>query len=297
MDFYYKTSLYECIYLADELIFPSSTITGIALYNQFAVAPTNGATKIYLGTTQQTDLSNGFIPATELSLVFDGNVDFPTGSNTINITFQTPYMHTPGNLVMMVLRPMDTQYYSSSNYFKCQTVGSNRGRYLRSDSTTYDPNSPAAGTLTNQFPKVTIFYTSQEIENDLAAVSITGSRTPTVGVATPYTIRIRNNGNQAQNTYTVKLMGPDNVELVSVAGPAVASLQTVDVEIPWTPTTPGAYSIYGKLELAGDEFEVNNQTQPLSLMINPAGVFTVTVGDGSQTLRAAYGLLLQKLTL
>ena len=285
MDFYYKTSLYECIYLADELIFPSGTITGIALYNQFAVAPTNGATKIYLGTTQQTDLSNGFIPATELSLVFDGNVDFPTGSNTINITFQTPYMHTPGNLVMMVLRPMDTQYYSSSNYFKCQTVGSNRGRYLRSDSTTYDPNNPAAGTLTNQFPKVTIFYTSQEIENDLAAVSITGSRTPTVGVATPYTIRIRNNGNQAQNTYTVKLMGPDNVELVSVAGPAVASLQTVDVEIPWTPTTPGAYSIYGKLELAGDEFEVNNQTQPLSLMINPAGVFTVTVGDGSQTLR------------
>lgn len=285
IDFYYKNGIYECIYLADELIFPSGTITGISLYSQFAVAPTNGATKIYLGTTQQTDLSGGFIPATELNLVFDGNVDYPVGENTINIVFQTPYMHTPGNLVMMVHRPMDTNWYSSSNYFKCQTVGSNRGRYIRSDGTAYDPNNPGTGTVTSQFPKVSIFYTAQEIENDLGAVSISGNRSPTVGATSIYTVRIRNNGSQAQDTYTVKLMGPNDEELVSMAGPAVPSLETVDVEIPWTPTTAGNYAIYGKLEMVGDEFEINNTTRPLNLMVNPAGVFTVTVGEGTQTMR------------
>ena len=285
IDFYYKNSLYECIYLADELQLPSGTITGIALYNQFLYAPTNGATRIYLGSTTQSDLSDGFIPATELNLVFDGIVDYPAGENTINIVFQTPYTYVPGNLVMMVHRPMDTIYYSSSNYFKCQTVGENRGRYLRADSITFDPNNPVGSTLTSQFPKITIFYSSQETQNDLCANSISGNTSPTVGVASTYTIRISNNGTQAQDTYTVKLMGSDAVELASVAGPAVASLQSVDVAIPWTPTTAGAYTIYGKVELVSDEFAANDYTHNLNLMINPAGVYTVNVGSGDQETR------------
>ena len=160
MDFFYKNSLFECLYYSDELGFTSGTITSLAFYNQFADSPANGATKIWLGSTNLADLSAGWIPSTQLTLVFDGNVTYPEGTNTITIPLQTPYMHTPGNLVMMVQRPMDTQYYSASDYFLAQTVGSNRARKAQSDITTYDPANPPAGTLSGQFPKTTIFYTS-----------------------------------------------------------------------------------------------------------------------------------------
>ena len=285
MDFWYRNSLYETLYFADELGFNTGTITSLAFYNQFSTDVLNSATKIYLGSTDQNDLNAGFIPATQLTLVFDGNVDYPAGANTILYNLQTPYIHTGGNLVMMVNRPMDATWHSATNFFKCQTIGNNRARNIYDDNAIYDPMNPPAGEATGQFPKVTFFYTLQMIENDLGALSITGNITPTVGIASTYVIRIKNNGSEAQDTYTVKLMGPDNAVLASVNGPAINSQQIVEVEIPWTPTTSGNYAIYGKVELTGDEIATNNQTHPLNLMVNPAGVQSFTVGDGSQNAR------------
>jgi hypothetical protein len=285
MDFWYRNSLYETLYLADELGFNTGTITSLAFYNQFTAAVSNSATKIFMGSTDQADLSNGFIPASQLTLVYDGNVDYPAGANTILYNLQTPYVHTGGNLVVMVNRPMDTTWHSSTNYFKCQTIGDNRARNSYDDNSTLDPLNPPAGTLTGQFPQATFFYSPQLIENDLGALSITGNTTPTVGIASTYTVRIKNNGTQAQDTYQVKLMGPEETVLVSVAGPAINSQQTLDVEIPWTPTTAGNYAIYGKVELTGDEISTNNRTNTLNLMVNPAGVQSFTVGDGSQNAR------------
>ena len=285
LDFWMRNSLYETIYMADEIGFTTGTITSIALYSQFSTAPGNGATKIFMGSTDQADLSNGFISANDLTLVYDGNVDYQTGENTILINLQTPFMHMGGNLVVMFNRPMDTTYYSSSNYFKCQTVGTNRARNAYSDGTNYDPYNPPTGSLTGQFPQTTFFYTSDLIENDLGAISITGNVTPTVGVASIYTVRIRNNGIQNQDNYLVKIMDINNIELASIAGPPIDSLQTLLVEIPWTPTTPGTMTIYGKVVLDGDEIAANNQTPNLNLMINPEGVVSITVGEGNQNAR------------
>ena len=285
IDFHYKNSLYECIYMADELDFVSGTITSIALYNNFIDSLSNGATKVYLGSTNRSDLNSGWIPATGLTLVFDGEVTYPAGENVINIPLQIPYHHTPGNLVMMVHRPMDDQYYSASDFFRCQTIGNNRARYAMSDYTIYDPHNPTDGILTGQLPQITIFYTPAQIENDLSALSITGSRSPTVGIASVYTVRIKNNGTAPQDTYTVKLMGPNDEELASVAGPAITGQQVLEVDIPWVPSTAGSFSIHGKVEMAGDEFEGNNHTQALNLSVNPAGVFTVLVGEGYRGLR------------
>ena len=39
-------------------------------------------------------------------------------------------------------------------------------------------------------------------------------------------------------------------------------------------------SIYGKVVLTGDPNPGNDQTPNLSLLVNPSGVFTLTVGAG-----------------
>ncbi len=284
MDFYWKNSLSETIYMSDELGFVSGTITSLAFYNNFWNSPANGATKIWLGSTNVQDLSGGGIPSTQLTLVFDGNINYPSGENTITIPLQTPYMHTPGNLVMMVQRPMDTQYYSSSDYFYGLTIGTNRTLKVQSDSTPYDPAAPPAGTTpVGQVPKTTIFYTGQQIVNDLACLTITGSATPSVNSPTTYAITVKNNGTATQTDYTVKLMKEGGVLITSVPGTSIASLQTATFNLSWTPTAVGTTYLYGVVELAGDEIATNNQTGNLTVQVMEAGLTVVQIGQGTAT--------------
>ncbi|MEN6444872.1 MAG: carboxypeptidase regulatory-like domain-containing protein [Candidatus Cloacimonas sp.] len=284
MDFFWKNSLSESIYLSDELGFVSGTITSLAYYNNFLDSPANGATKIWMGSTNVQDLSGGWIPSTQLSLVFDGNITYPSGVNTITIPLQTPYMHTPGNLVIMVQRPMDTQYYSASDNFYGLTIGANRTINIYSDSTPYDPaNPPTGATLTGLVPKTTIFYSGQAIVNDMGCLSITGNPTPSVGAASNYVVTVKNNGTAVQTNYTVKLMKEGGVEVGSVAGTSINSLQTLQFTIPWTPTQTGATYIYGEVVLATDEIATNNQSAHLSVNVQAQGVVAITVGAGGST--------------
>ena len=281
VDFYFRGSLYQAIYMQDELGFTSGTITSLAVYNNFATDRPDGTTKIYLGSTGEQELSTGFIPATELTLVYDGNVDYPSGENTITIHLQTPYEHVPGNLVMMWYRPLDIDY-TSNEKFKCQRVNGLRAHYMFGWGSELDPMNPENGMALDILPMITFSYTEESVENDLGAMTISGTELPTVGVPSNYTIKVRNHGSEAQDNYTVKIMGPGEAELASVAGPPIGSMETVEIVIPWAPTTPGNYDIYGKIELDGDEFDANNRTANHNLWVNPAGVHAVTIGAGNE---------------
>lgn len=158
MDMYYMNSLYECIYYPEELGHTLGMIYGVAFYNNFVTDLPNMPVNVWLGTTTQNDLSGGYIPSTELTQVFTGNIDFPSGQNLIHIPFAEPFLYLEGdNLVLMVQRPMDAQYYSSLDVFQTQNDGSSRARNAYSDGTTYDPASPPTGTATGIYPK-TSFY-------------------------------------------------------------------------------------------------------------------------------------------
>jgi len=119
VDMYWKNSLFQTLYFPDELGFVSGTISGVKFYNNFTTNLPAKPIKIWLGETAQTSLS-AYIPSTQLTLVFDGTVDFPAGQNTININFTTPYMYTGTNLVMFVNRPMDSEYFipATTSYVK-----------------------------------------------------------------------------------------------------------------------------------------------------------------------------------
>jgi len=285
-DFWYKNSIYQCLYYPSELGITSATINQIKLYNNFSSdTVTSKPIKIWLGVTGLESLSGGFVPTSSLTLVYDGVMDFPAGENTITITLQTPFTYVGGNLVMMCNRVMDDLMYTSNDYFKCQNAVSGRGRYLRSDGTTYDPENLPSGTATSRFPKTTFGYEPLTINNDLAALNIAGNTTPSQSDETTYTITIKNNGVNTQNNYQVKLMSGDNTELASVAGPSIESQQTLEVPVAWTPTEVGPMSIYGKVVLDGDEFPTNNETQVLNITVMAQGQIAATIGEGDQNAR------------
>ena len=156
LDFNSKTSLFQTIFSNDEMNDFVGMITGIKLYNNFSSDLSNKAIKIWLGSTTLNDLSLGWISSNDMTLVFNGNVDFPSGINTIDIPFPEEFMFLDNaNLVMMVQRPMDTDNYSSSDFFKCQSIGLTRSRNISSDYGSFNPASMTGGTLSGQHPKIT----------------------------------------------------------------------------------------------------------------------------------------------
>lgn len=166
VDMSYLNSMFETIFPASEITL-NGVVTGLSFYSNFIDQCSNKPTKIWLGTTTQTNLSAGWIPAYMLTQVFNGTVTYPHGPNMIHITLNpaTPFTYSGGNLVMLINRPLDTTFYSSSNLFMCQTVGTNRSRNAYSDATVYDPNNMGTvGTVSGQFPRTSIYMVPAAVD-------------------------------------------------------------------------------------------------------------------------------------
>ena len=70
--FEYLNSLTETIYFPNELNNLTGHINAITYYNSFSSNITNKPTKVWMGETSLTSLVDGWIPASQLTLVFDG---------------------------------------------------------------------------------------------------------------------------------------------------------------------------------------------------------------------------------
>ena len=158
VDFYWKNSLYEVLYYASEMTNIPVSIQNVIFYNNFYSSNVqNKALRIWMGNTNIGALNSSWIPASQLTEVFNGTVSFPQGENTISIELDTPFNYVPNqNLVMMVQRPWDTNHYSMGDQFKAQTDTNIRARIVYSDSDQLDPfNPPHTTNYGGQFPKTT----------------------------------------------------------------------------------------------------------------------------------------------
>jgi hypothetical protein len=108
-----SSNISEVIYPA-EMINPTDItgfITGMAYeFNNYNTAPTlNLPIEIYIGETEEGDLSNGFINGTELTKVAEATIDLQMGLNQmLYIPYIAPYDYQGGNLCVLF-------YYPGSN--------------------------------------------------------------------------------------------------------------------------------------------------------------------------------------
>lgn len=290
INFRFRATACQSIYLAEELGFVSGTINSMILYNCFGYSLCEPA-EIYLGRTHRENLSEGLISASEMTLVYAGEIEYPAGENNIIINFQTPYVYTGGNLVIMCYRPWQETTHTCSNLkFRGQFLGDNRSRMTANYSGDIDLINPSYGDPVYGSAQVSFLYNADTYENELAAIRIAGDSGATLGNASNYMVRIKNYGSEAQTNYSVKLIGPDDAVLASVSGPPIGSMQSLDVEVPWTPANLGAMSIYGRVEMSGDEFAGNNCTPAFEVAVYPVGatgVF-VMVNDGNDAVEVSW---------
>ncbi|HPI43252.1 MAG TPA: carboxypeptidase regulatory-like domain-containing protein, partial [Candidatus Cloacimonas acidaminovorans] len=264
-EFYYKNSLFQTLYYSNEIgLF--GNITAISFYNNFVSNLTDKPVKLWLGTTNLQDLSGGWI-LDGLTLVYDGTLNFPSGQNTITVSLQTPYLYTGGNLVLYANRPMDTQYYNTNDDFQAQTIGSNRALKIQSDSVTYDPMNPSvAGTLSGQFPKTTLFFSSPG-PNPIFSV---GPSSHNWGTVLINTVNEQNFvvGNAGGGTLTINSITISGSEMFSLqnlpALPAnLAFCETINFTARYNPTAVG------------------NHTATITITDNLATTYTITLNKSN----------------
>jgi hypothetical protein len=189
---YYRTSLYQSIYLQSE-IGAAEVITGLEWQWDQSSSDTR-AIKIWLGNTPQNEFidAGNFVPTGAMSLVYDGNLVLSTGTAWPVITFDTPFSYNgTDNLVIAVEDNTGTYLYSSYYRFKSQSKSGTRTIYQYSDVDNQDMDAPNFSGTEDNVPNLKLYYaqcegpsslTSSSVESTTATISWTAaSSAPSVG--------------------------------------------------------------------------------------------------------------------
>ena len=104
LPFYMYSQLFsESVYLAGDFGNFAGNINAIAYKAQITHENVRDQrVKIWMGETDKTSLNGGWIPATDLSLVFDSLISFPLGTYDLKIPLNTTFKYTGGNLVILI---------------------------------------------------------------------------------------------------------------------------------------------------------------------------------------------------
>ncbi|MCF7920507.1 MAG: carboxypeptidase regulatory-like domain-containing protein [Candidatus Cloacimonetes bacterium] len=112
-DIWHKASLSEVLYYENEILaggIGGGALTSLHYQNLFLEEAEDIEINIWIGETTNTSLSEGWIPSTELELVYHGLIDFPVGRNDIFIVLDEPFFYEGGNLVIMTERPYSSDW-------------------------------------------------------------------------------------------------------------------------------------------------------------------------------------------
>jgi len=164
-DLFWRYSLYETLYYPDE-IGSTGLIYGVSFFNDFVSNNIQPSMRLWIGETNNADLSEGWIPAGQLTQVLDADITLPYLQNEIYLPFSTPYHYQGQNLVLMAYQH-SLFYTSGQDYFQAQTLPGLRAMNRYSDAYNPDPYSPPANiTPYDKVPKIAFYISPASGVND-----------------------------------------------------------------------------------------------------------------------------------
>jgi hypothetical protein len=169
-NFSFPNNLSESIYYNNEMAF-SGPIYALTYLYSFQDYVFNEMVRLYMGITTQTHLANGWIPAGNLTQVYNDYYTFSPAVHFATFRFNAPFNYTSGNIVILSNRVFDSDVYTSINrFYEFQnSTYPNRTRAFNSNSQ-LNPNSPpTGGYLFNRMPSIIFHY-----QNDLLG-SVSGT--------------------------------------------------------------------------------------------------------------------------
>ena len=164
-------------YTFSESVYPASLFEGyMGNINAIAYKVINGvetlndeALQIYIGETDQPNLSHGWVPATNMQLVVDRRVEIPWGAYDWKLEFDEPYEYKGGNIVILVRNSgANNDLGTFGLTFLSSPAPYGSSRYINSYNK-LDPFNPinTDGQFMNALPN-TMFYIDSENTGALA---------------------------------------------------------------------------------------------------------------------------------
>lgn len=157
--FFYNSYYSQSVYLKNEIGFDGGYINKLVYkYEYNGLANESIAIKIYMANTNQTELTNGWVPSEYFSLVYDGNISYSTindGEFTINL--ETPFVYTGTNLCIAFEKPNSDAANTVSFYSKYYDANRSRRTgegYLLNPSEPGEFDFTQVGTVFNYVPNV-----------------------------------------------------------------------------------------------------------------------------------------------
>lgn len=228
-NFYYQSSLTESIYFAEELGNNQGVISSLSYKTQFAKPANDKPLRIWMGNTDSTSLTNGWIPSTDMQLVFDNTINVAAGEGEmiINLNSDAPFIYTGKNLVIMVERPLDTEYIGSSEKFYSSETTDKPDRTVeyKSDTKPLNPQAPTGGTLLASFANIQLVCNTASTGilsgtvKDAANTAIADANVEMVFTASTYAVITNEDGTynmpfalKGEQTVRVSKQGYENTE-------------------------------------------------------------------------------------
>ncbi len=148
----------QTIYPQASINLDTKRIEKISYYwNGAGVGTNTGGWTVYMGHTSATEFASttDWIPLTELTQVFTGNVPIPATAGWIEIPLHTPFIYNNIDNLVIAVDENTSGYDASGRYFYTTGTGTNSVsiRY-QNDSTNPDPATPPTGTLVSAYPNI-----------------------------------------------------------------------------------------------------------------------------------------------
>lgn len=129
------TSVAQNIYFSSDMNVGSIPVTGGVIEKIIYICKNSSAkninnlpVKIYMANTTLRSLNDGWIPESQLSLVFDGTITMPMWDSFIEITLDTPFIYTGDNLCVMSEKPTMMTEVANFLYFYTSIDNVNKSR-------------------------------------------------------------------------------------------------------------------------------------------------------------------------
>ena len=301
---YNYNSVSQTIYTEEEIGMVGEIYEIVWNYERVGSQFTSDASiRIRMGTTAETAFTSttGWIPSSGLTLVYEGLFPVQTpGNSDIRITFnQNSFNYSGGNLVVMVERIRTGTQYETNTWLVTNTPSQNQSLQYASD-TAFDTTNPTqTGTYRTLIPNIVLsMKVALSFDDDLAALSITGTTQPNAGNLVNYSVSVRNlsEGDVLAGSYKAqvyRVAAPNNILLGEADGVALTSLQTASIVVPVTFAAAGSAQIFGFVDFTPasgctDVNMSNNTTSLLNITIRPAGLIDIYVGDPSSATVSLY---------
>jgi len=152
-----KASLSQTLYYSNELN-TGGIIDRIGYYSLFGTNMMERKIKIWISEVDAANLSGPYIPVSQMTLVYNGNVDFLAGNGRSDIIFTHPFVYSGSGNLLVTAYYYSGQDNNNTSLFATKLLNSGPERTLY-DLGQIDPENPSPYLIRSQnFPNTTLIF-------------------------------------------------------------------------------------------------------------------------------------------